>query len=69
MAKPDHWVFAGSGMKKGDYIPGLLQGISDAAGARWAKAAGAGRSRPGGSAGEGSAALLESRRWRRRLAW
>ena len=24
MAKPDHWVFAGTGMKKSDYIPGLV---------------------------------------------
>ena len=23
-AKPDHWIFAGTGMKKGDRIPGLI---------------------------------------------
>jgi hypothetical protein len=24
VTKPDHWVFAGTGMKKGDYVPGLV---------------------------------------------
>ena len=24
MTKPDHWMFAGTGMKKGDSIPGLV---------------------------------------------
>ena len=24
VAKPEHWIFAGTGMKKGDRIPGLI---------------------------------------------